>query len=69
METVDMNEFQNEFEVMGVIAQKCGGNPLYDEDGKVYLYTFTPFELLRFADFLVTTTLDNYEEIQNTPKV
>lgn len=61
-----MNEFENEVKVMTTIAEKCGAVTQLDDEGKVYLYTFTPFELLRFADFLVSSTLDNYEELQNT---
>lgn len=56
-----VNEFENEVKVMKVIAEKVGG----EFDGDVF--TFTTFSLLRFADFLVSSTLDNYEEIQNTP--
>jgi hypothetical protein len=64
-----VNEFDNEVKVMTLIAEKCGGVAQYDEEGNLYLYTFTPYELLRFADFLVSSTLDNYEEIQNSPEV
>lgn len=60
MDTI-MEEFENEVKVMKVIAEKVGG----EFDGDVF--TFDPFSLLRFADFLVQTTLDNYEEIQNSP--
>lgn len=56
-----VNEFDNEVKVMNLIAEKVGG----EFDGDVF--TFDTFSLLRFADFLVQTTLDNYEEIQNSP--
>lgn len=55
-----MNEFENEVRVMKTIAEKVGG----EFDGDVF--TFDTFSLLRFADFLVSSTLDNYEELQNT---
>ena len=64
-----VSEFDNEVKVMTFIAEKCGAITQLDDDGKIYLYTFTPYELLRFADFLVSSTLDNYEEIQNSPDV
>lgn len=59
METV-MDEFENEIRVMKLIVEKVGG----EIDGEVI--TFDPFSLLRFADFLVSSTLENYEELQNT---
>ena len=58
-----MNEFENEVKVMKVIAEKVGG----EFDGDVF--TFDTFSLLRFADFLISSTFDNYEEIQNTKEV
>lgn len=58
-----MNEFENEVKVLKVIVEKVGG----EIDGEVI--TFDPFSLLRFADFLVSSTLDNYEELQNTKEV
>lgn len=62
METV-MDEFENEVRVMKLIVEKVGG----EIDGEVI--TFDPFSLLRFADFLVSSTLENYEELQNTKEV
>jgi len=56
-----MDEFENEVKTLKIIVEKTGG----EIDGEII--TFTPFSLLRFADFLISTTLDNYEEIQNTP--
>lgn len=58
-----MEEFENEVKTLKIIVEKVGG----EIDGEVI--TFDPFSLLRFADFLVQTTLDNYEEIQNSPDV
>lgn len=58
-----MDEFENEIRVMKLIVEKVGG----EIDGEVI--TFDPFSLLRFADFLISSTLDNYEEIQNTKEV
>lgn len=62
METV-MDDFENEVRVMKLIVEKVGG----EIDGEVI--TFDPFSLLRFADFLISSTLENYEEIQNTKEV
>lgn len=69
MEAVDMSAFEQEIRVMTTVAEKCGGVTQLDEEGRVYLYTFTPYELLRFADFLVTSTLENYEELQDSKTV
>lgn len=55
-----MEEFENEVKTLKIIVEKTGG----EIDGEVI--TFDAFSLLRFADFLVSSTLDNYEELQNT---
>jgi hypothetical protein len=65
----NVNELDQAIKTMTFIAEKCGGVTQYDEEGKVYLYTFTPYELLRFADFIVTSTLENHEELQDTKTV
>lgn len=59
MDTI-MEEFENEVKTLKIIVDKVGG----EIDGEVI--TFDTFSLLRFADFLIATTLDNYEELQNT---
>lgn len=64
-----MNEFENEVKVLLTIADKMGAEIIKSTDGKVHSIDFDPFSLLRFADFLVSSTLDNYEELQNTKEV
>ena len=73
METVTkegiMSEFKNEIDVMVRIAEKNGATIARNKDGLVEDIFFTVFDLLRFADFLVTTTLENYDEIQDPKAV
>lgn len=73
METVTkegiMSEFKNEIDVMVLIAEKNGATIARNKEGQVEDIFFTVFDLLRFADFLVTTTLENYDEIQDPKAV
>lgn len=64
-----MSEFKNEIDVMVRIAEKNGATIARNKDGLVEDIFFTVFDLLRFADFLVTTTLENYDEIQDPKAV
>lgn len=65
MDTI-MDNFENELKVLLTIADKMGAEIIKDTGGKVHSIDFDPFSLLCFADFLISSTLENYEEIQNT---
>lgn len=69
MDTVTLDDFANEVKVMVAIAEECGATVAKNKEGQIEDIFFTPFDLLRFCDFLVSSTLENYDEIQNTPAV
>lgn len=64
-----MNEWQQEIDMMVVIAEKCGATVVRNKEGQIEDIFFTPHELLRMADFLVNTTMENYEELKDSQAV
>lgn len=64
-----MNEFEQELKVMVTIAEKCGATVARNQEGQIEDIFFTPHDLLRLADFLVNTTLENYEELKDSKAV
>ena len=64
-----MNEFEHEIKVIVQIAENSGATVARNQEGQIEDIFFTPFDLLRFCDFIVSSTMENYEEIKDTPSV
>lgn len=61
------HDITNEINVMVLIAEKSGATVARNKEGQIEDIFFTPFDLLRFCDFIISSTMENYEEIKNTP--
>lgn len=64
-----MNEFEHEIKVIVQIAENSGATTVRNEEGLIDSISFTSFDLLRFADFLVNSTMENYHEIKDAQTV
>jgi len=66
MDTVNkvLQDLDTEVKVIVQIAENSGATVARNKEGQIEDIFFTPYDLLRFADFLITSTVENYNEIQ-----
>ena len=64
-----MNDFETELKVIIQLAENNGATVARNKDGQVDDIFFTPYDLLRYTDYIVSTTMENYDEIKDTKAV
>ena len=60
-----MSDFDTEVKVLVQIAENCGATVARNKQGQIEDIFFTPYDLLRYADYIVNTTMENYHEIKD----
>ena len=65
----NMNEFDTEAKVIIQLAENAGATVARNKEGQVEDIFFTPFDLLRYTDFIINSTMENYHEIKDTKAV
>ena len=59
-----MNEFETELKVIIQLAENNGATVARNKEGQVDDIFFTPYDLLRYTDYIVNSTMENYHEIK-----
>ena len=59
-----MNDFETELKVIVQLAENNGATVTRNKEGLVDDIFFTPYDLLRYTDYIVNSTMENYHEIK-----
>lgn len=59
-----MNDFETELKVIVQLAENNGATVARNKEGQVDDIFFTPYDLLRYTDYIVNSTMENYHEIK-----
>ena len=59
-----MNDFETELKVIVQLAENNGATVARNKEGLVDDIFFTPYDLLRYTDYIVNSTMENYHEIK-----
>ena len=64
-----MNDFEQELKVIVQLAENNGATVACNKEGQIEDIFFTPYDLLRYTDFIVNSTMENYNEIKDPQAV
>ena len=64
-----MNDFEQELKVIVQLAENNGATVARNKEGQIEDIFFTPYDLLRYTDFIVNSTMENYNEIKDPQAV
>lgn len=64
-----MNDFEQELKVIVLLAENNGATVARNKEGQIEDIFFTPYDLLRYTDFIVNSTMENYNEIKDPQAV